>query len=106
MNSLEERLQMIEFRQELLFRNDAFSRLMFEYEITKAQQDRIYDLMDLYRKRIGDGEEVDHRSFEQEVYEITPQNSNNYQFVEFFTKELFEADRWKEVYEALYGESS
>lgn len=105
MNDLEQRLQMIEFRQELLFQNDGFSRLVYEYDLTREQRDKFYDLMELYAKRITDGERVSHHTFEQEVYEITPQNENNYHFVEFITKELFEAGRWEIVFKALYGKT-
>lgn len=46
-----ERLDFIEFRQELLFENTDWSRLLFESKVTKEQQDNIFDLFDALRKK-------------------------------------------------------
>ena len=48
-NSLEERLDFIEFRQQLLFTNSDLDRLIFEYEITHSEYRGIMDLMDQIR---------------------------------------------------------
>ena len=41
-----ERLDLIEFRQELLFNNTGIDRSMFEYGITRKQYQSIMNLMD------------------------------------------------------------
>ncbi|MCD7911606.1 hypothetical protein [Bacillus velezensis] len=47
--------------------------------------------------------DVHHGSFEQALYKIVPEQNGNYHFVEFLAKELFDAGRWQEVFEKLYG---
>lgn len=104
MTDLEKRLKFIEFRQELLFRDDPVSRLFFEYKITEEQVDQFYDLFDDYQTRIENKMDVHHGSFEQALYEIVPEQNGNYHFVEFLAKELFDSGRWQEVFEKLYGD--
>ncbi|GJJ26829.1 hypothetical protein BVN1_25930 [Bacillus velezensis] len=87
----------------MLFRDDSVSRLFFEYKITEEQVDQIYDLFDDYRTRIENKMDVHHGSFEQALYKIVPEQNGNYHFVEFLAKELFDAGRWQEVFEKLYG---
>lgn len=57
-NKIMERLDFIEFRQQLLFDNDDVSRSIFEYGLTREQYKRIMDLMQDYRERIERGESV------------------------------------------------
>lgn len=45
-----ERLEFIEFRQQLLFDNDDVSRSIFEYGLTREQYKRIMDLTQDYRE--------------------------------------------------------
>lgn len=99
-----ERLEFIEFRQELLFDNTEVDRLLFEYKISRSQYRAIMDLMDIYRQKIEQGEEVSHHSFEQKVYGIVPEHHGNYHFCEFITRAFMEAGRWEEVFPALYGD--
>ncbi|AQS45120.1 DUF1878 domain-containing protein [Bacillus velezensis] len=77
--------------------------MFFEYKITEEQVDQIYDLFDDYRTRIENKMDVHHGSFEQALYKIVPEQNGNYHFVEFLAKELFDAGRWQEVFEKLYG---
>ena len=51
-NNIMERLDFIEFRQQLLFDNDDVSRSIFEYGLTREQYKRIMALMQDYRERI------------------------------------------------------
>ena len=44
-NKIMERLDFIEFRQQLLFDNDDVSRSIFEYGLTREQYKKIMDLM-------------------------------------------------------------
>ena len=57
-NEIMERLDFIEFRQQLLFDNDDVSRSIFEYGLTREQYKRIMALMQDYRERIERGESV------------------------------------------------
>lgn len=100
----EERLDFIEFRQELLFTNSEADRLLFEYKITKGQYSRIMDLMDKYRTMIEKNEKVYHSSFESEVYKIVPQNDSDYHFCEYIVRAFMKEGRWDEVFPALYGD--
>lgn len=43
---MEQRLDFIEFRQELLFRNSASDRIYFDYGITRRQHQQIVQLME------------------------------------------------------------
>lgn len=94
----------MEFRQDLIFFNTDVNRILYEFKITKQQNDEIMDLMDDYRKKIGNKEEVSHGTFEGQVYNIVTQHYGNYHFVEFLTKALKEENRWEEVFDALYGD--
>ena len=42
---INDRLDFIEFRQELLFTNSDLDRMLFEYEITRAEYREIMNLM-------------------------------------------------------------
>ena len=59
-NKIMERLDFIEFRQQLLFDNDDVSRSIFEYGLTREQYKRIMNLMQDYRERIERGEKCGH----------------------------------------------
>lgn len=102
--TVEERLNFIEYRQQLLFENTGYSRLLFEYEITREQHTAIMDVFDEYRNKIDNNEEVHHGSFEQKIYEVVPQHNGNYHFVEFLAQENHKRGSWEEVFEALYAD--
>lgn len=99
---LEERLDMIEFRQELLFYNDEVSHLLFEYNITREQYRSIMDLMDKYRYDIHNYKEVYHYVFEDELYTIIPERRGDYHMCEYLTRAFMNEGRWEEVFPALY----
>lgn len=67
-----ERLDLIEFRQELLFNNSDTDRSIFEYGLTRKQYREIMNVMDEYRNKIDNNQECLHAEFEQELYEIVP----------------------------------
>ena len=102
-NEILERLNNIEFRQELLFENDEVSRILFEHEITQSQYRLIMDLMDEYRNRIRDNEDVSHGDFERRIYNIVPNKDGNYHFCEEIALAFKERNQWEEVFENLYG---
>ena len=103
-NNIMERLDFIEFRQQLLFDNDDVSRSIFEYGLTREQYKRIMALMQDYRERIERGEKCDHRGFEQAMYEIVPDHRGDYHMCEQLAKGFRDENRWEEVFDNLYGE--
>ncbi len=104
-DTIEERLDYIEFRQTLLFDNDSVSRLLFEYEITHNEYIKIMDLMDDYRTKIGNGESVNSGTFETQIYQIVPSRQSDYHFCEYISKSFMDEGRWEEVFPALYGDN-
>lgn len=102
-NEILERLENIEFRQQLLFEDNEVSRILFEYEITKLQYRKIMDLMDDYRKKINSKKKVSHGEFERNIYDIVPKENGNYHFCEEIALAFKEEHRWEEVFENLYG---
>ena len=103
-NTLEEKVEFIDFRQELLFINDDVSRILFEYEITKQEQLLLMDLMDNYRSKITNRESITSHSFENEVYRIIPTLDGNYHFCESITRAYHLNGQWEEVFINLYGD--
>ena len=103
-NKIMERLDFIEFRQQLLFDNDDVSRSIFEYGLTREQYKRIMDLMQDYRERIERGEKCGHGGFEQAMYEIVPDHRDDYHMCEELVKGFRDENRWEEVFDNLYGE--
>lgn len=102
---LEERLDYIEYRQELLFDNGPFSRLMFEYEVTRDQYNALIDFFSSYRKLIDNGESLDSSIYEARIGEIVPHHKHDYHFAEFVAQVLHEEGQFKEVFEELYGDA-
>lgn len=100
---LKERLDFIEYRQELLFDNGPFSRLMFDYKVTRDQYRVLMDLFEEYREAIGKRETVSNSRYENRIGEIVPQHKHDYHFAEFIAEKLHEEGRFEEVYETLYG---
>lgn len=101
--SLDERLDFIEFRQELLFNDTEVDRLLFEYNITQTQYRNIMDLMDEYRTAIESHKRVFHSTFEQSVYGIVEHLEGDYHFCEYTTRAFKNEGRWEEVFLNLYG---
>lgn len=99
---LENHIEHLEFKQNLLFSNTDVDRIVYEYNLTKDQYQSILDLMDNYREAIENNEEVSHNSFESKVYGIVPQYEYNYHFVESLAMGFWEEGRWEEVFENLY----
>ena len=100
-----ERIDKIEFRQELLFYESEINRSLFEYGITRKQYEQIMDLMDQYRKRIWNKEECNSSEFEMDLYGILPDHDGNYHMCEEFAKAFYDDGRWQEVFIKLYGDN-
>lgn len=94
----------LEFRQDLIFHDSPVNRILYEYKVTKKQYDKVMDLMDQYRKKIENKEKVSHGAFEQKIYDLIPQQSGDYHFVEFLTGAFKEENRWEEVFLILYSD--
>ncbi|HGH0517499.1 TPA: hypothetical protein ACJHFP_003693 [Clostridioides difficile] len=103
-NTIEERLNFLDFRQELLFRNNDTSRLLFEHEITQEEETLLMDLMDSYRTKISNGEKVTRGSFENDIYNVIPSKNGDYHFCEFIAQNFMQEGRWQEVFNTLYGQ--
>ena len=101
--SIEERLNLIEFRQELLFYNSEVDRLLFEYWINRKQYVDIMDLMDKIRQNIINGIEVSRSGYENKVYKIVERLEGDYHFCEYIAQAFMNEERWTEVFPALYG---
>lgn len=101
---LKKRIEMLEFRQQLLFDNDDVSRLLFEYNITHQQYRNIMDLMDLYRTEIDNNRPVYNGAFEDAIYKIIPEHAGDYHMCEYIARAFMDTGRWEEVFPALYGD--
>ncbi|PPA87912.1 DUF1878 domain-containing protein [Brevibacillus laterosporus] len=100
---LNDRLDFIEFRQELLYENSPFSRLLFHYKFTRQQYNSLLELLDEYREKIDNNEKVVHSTFENRIYAISEECKRDYHFVESLTRHLYDAGRYEEIFVALYG---
>lgn len=100
-----ERLDFIEFRQELMFSNTELDRSLFEYKITRIEYRAIMDLMDKYRDLIHKGEKCSYYDFEQDMYEILPKHDGDYHLCEEIAKNFMIDGRWEEVFKTLYGDN-
>lgn len=100
---INERLDFIEFRQDLLFKDTELSRLLFEYRITRKQFEAIESLMEEYRENILSGYEVNSDDFEREIYNIVPLENGNFHFCEYITKSFMSEGKFEEVFILLYG---
>lgn len=98
---LRNRVELLEFRLEMLAENTNISRLLFEYKITKKQYGEIMDLMDEFRNKIDKHEDVEHVTFEKQIERITA--NMDYHFAEDVARAFMEDGRWEEVFPALYG---
>ncbi|MDD3212644.1 MAG: DUF1878 domain-containing protein [Eubacteriales bacterium] len=102
--NIEERLDFLEFRQDLLFEGKESDHFIYESNITRNQYKALMDLMDEYRDKIDRGEKVHHGTFEDKVYQLIPEKYGDYHFCEIFTQLLKEENRWEEVFQTLYGD--
>ena len=102
-HELLERLDLIEFKQQLLFDDTSFDRFLFETNVTREQYKNILDLFDSLIHSLDGGETLISASYEASIYEIVPQCERDYHFAEFIAQTLHENGRYEEVFVALYG---
>ena len=109
---LEETIEHLQYKQDLLFNNSTVDRYLYESNITKKQYNQIMDLFEKYRNQIFHKQPVNHNNFETEIYAIfDKENENqsyknlihNYHFVEGLAMSFWEEGRWEEVFMELYG---
>lgn len=100
--TIEEKLDFLDFRQDLIFYSNRFNRLMYETGVTRKQNGELLDLVEEYSNQIHNGEHVNKGSFEQRVYEIVPEKYGDYHFAEFIALDLWKDGRWEDVFESLY----
>lgn len=100
---LEDRLDFIEFRQELLFRNKESDRTLFNHNIKRKEYDDILKLMDEYESKIMKNEEIQNAVFEESIYKIVPSLNTNYNFCEQLTRDFSKDKMYSNVFKKLYG---
>ncbi|MCF2649076.1 MULTISPECIES: DUF1878 domain-containing protein [Niallia] len=99
---LEEKVQHLEFKLDLMFHDSNINRVLYEYDITKTQYNEIMNLMDYFRDKINQKKEISNAEYESEIYKITG-NEGDYHLAEYIAKAFWEDERWDEVFPALYG---
>ena len=104
---LETRLELIESKQQWLFENTELTRMLFEHNITLEQNSRISDLLQGYRERIENGEEISSCTYENEILKIVNESSPtaDYHFAESYLELCFKEHRWEELFETFYKDS-
>lgn len=100
---LKKRLDLLEFKFELLFDNSDSCRYFIEREFTRKQYEDVMNLMDEIRNRLFEKEEVSYMEYENRISQI--RKDLDYHDAEIIAKLLMEEGRWEEVFPALYGES-
>lgn len=101
---MNERLDYIEFRMDLLRECTDFTKYIYDCKVTKEQLSKLYELMDVYRERIDNSQDVVSSAYESEVLSIVGRDELDYHFCELFSRLLWEEEKYEEVFEALYGD--
>lgn len=102
---IEERLDFIEFRMDLLREGTEFCKFLYDCNITSQQLTKLYEVMEGIREKIDNGEKVSHSQYEAEVLGIVDHRTLDYHFCELLAKLLWEEERYEEVFPALYKDS-
>ena len=103
---LQERVSMLEFREEQMMEQSHVSEVILDYHINREQYRKIMDLMDKYREQIEEKNEVSNAKFEDEIYDIfggyrkatQRKYPIEYHFCEYIAKAFMDDGRWEEVY--------
>ncbi len=103
--TLEERMDDLEFRMDLLYEGTEFTRFLYDCKITREQLNAIYEILDDVQNKIDKGERVSSSTYELEVLNIVDKRRLDYHFCESFLKLLWEERRYEDVFPAIYGES-
>lgn len=98
-----ERLDDLEFRQDLLLEDTKMSRFVLEHRFAKKEYESLMDLMEEYRNKIDRKERCSNTTFEQDVYTIVPSHDGDYHMCEDMARILHEEGRWTDVFTVLYA---
>ncbi len=101
-----ERLDDLEFRQDLLFENTGMSRFALEHKLTRNEYKALMDLMEEYQNKIDQKETCTNAAFERKVYTIVPSHDGDYHMCEDMVRILYEEGRWVDVFTTLYANMS
>ena len=101
--TLRERIDLIEFKFELLFDNSESCRYFIERNFTRQQYNAVMDLMDELRTKLEKKEEISSMEYESKITRI--KKDCDYHDAEIIAKLFMEEGRWEEVFPALYGDS-
>lgn len=101
---LKDKIEHLEFKQQLLFNNSNVDRLLFEYDIEKDEYNQIMDIMDEFRNKIFKKDDrISHAEFENKILKLLDRDNIDYHFCEYIAKAFMDDGRWEEVFPALYG---
>lgn len=101
---LKNKIEFLEFRLELIAEESKVNNVLFSRKINQMQYRAIMDIMDEFRENIDNDNKVNHGSFEQQIYEVLPDNHGDYHLCEEIAKAFMEDGRWEEVFTELYGD--
>ena len=98
-NYLEERIEMLAGIAD--FEKHPFIFTALEYGLSQKGVKKIYGLMEFYRKRISDGDIINHAEFENELYKELPSLKGNFSFAKSIVMTLNDEGLYTEVYKQL-----
>ncbi|MGV6935927.1 hypothetical protein ACWA2B_10470 [Paenibacillus sp. CMM36] len=98
---INERLDHIEFKQELLFQDTMFDHVLFEANCTRSQRTDLFNLLDNLDTKLQSGEKVSHITFETKVNDIF-ESERDYHFAENIAMSLYDTGRYQELVFQLY----
>ena len=101
---LRDQINFLAFRLDLIAYKSPVNDLLYEYDVTEDQYNKIMDLMDSMRKRLDNGQEISRSKYETEIKKIVLEPKYDYHFAESIAKAFMEERRWEEVFPALYGD--
>lgn len=104
--NVEERLDFIEFRMDLLREGTEFAKFIYDCNVTKSQLDELYDILDDIQGKIDNGLDVSSSEYESQVLNVVDHRKLDYHFCESFVRLLWEEQRYEDVFPALYKDSN
>ena len=104
--TVEERLDFIEFRMDLLREGTELTKFIYDCNVTKIQLDELYDILDDIQGKIDNGLDVSSSEYESRVLDVVNHRELDYHFCESFVRLLWEDSRYEDVFPALYKDSN
>jgi hypothetical protein len=103
---LEKRIENLEYRVKVLseiadFENHPFIYTVLEANLTEAQVNAVFDLMDQEMEIIKGGKKIELLKLENGIFELVPEQKGNYHFVKDIICTLKDEGGWVEVYNYL-----